>query len=55
MTEKLLTVDEISEALRVPKSWTYRKAREKEIPLIKVGKYLRFRLSEVLAWLEYQD
>ena len=53
--EKLVTVDEVSEHTGLPKSWfynrTYRKDSER-IPHLKCGKYLRFRLSEVLSWLD---
>lgn len=51
----LLTPDEMAEILRVPRSWLYglsRKRGKGSIPLLKVGKYLRFRESEVLAWLD---
>lgn len=50
-----MTVDEIADALRVKKSWVYRQMRmegEDQIPHVRAGKYLRFRLNEVLKWLE---
>jgi excisionase family DNA binding protein len=58
--EVLLTVDELAERLKVPKSWVYRQTREKgpnTIPREPVGKYLRFRESEVMTWLKqkYKD
>lgn len=49
---ELLTVDELADALKVPKSWIYDKTRKDEIPRIKVGKYLRFRLIEVIEHLK---
>lgn len=49
---ELLTVDELAEALRVPKSWIYSRTRTNSIPCVRVGKYARFRLSDVLADLE---
>ena len=55
---KLLTVDELASALRVPISWVYDKTRQTgpgTIPRIKVGKYLRFELNEVMGWLEKQN
>ena len=56
--EPLLDVEELGEELKVNKSWVYSKTRETgpgAIPRIKVGKYLRFRLSEVLDWLADQS
>jgi excisionase family DNA binding protein len=53
--EKLLSVNELSKYLGVPKSWIYSRTREVgpgAIPRLMVGKYIKFRLSEVMAWLE---
>jgi excisionase family DNA binding protein len=55
MNEQLITVKELGEKLKVPHSFIYSRTRQKgpdTIPMIRVGKYCRFRLSEVLAWLE---
>ncbi len=52
-----LTIDELAEKLRVPKSWIYGQTRRKGpdcIPCVRVGKYLRFREQDVMAWLEGQ-
>ena len=52
---ELLTLQEMADNLKVPPSWLYSRTRQTgpgTIPRIKVGKYLRFRLEEVLAWLE---
>ncbi len=50
----LLTVDELSRDLKVPKSWVYACTRKKKgsIPHLRVGRYPRFELPKVLAWLE---
>lgn len=56
--EDLLTIDELAEKLKVPKSWIYGNTRQTgpdSIPRIKVGKYLRFRWSEVWEWIENQN
>lgn len=45
--DPLLTVDEIAQYLRVKKSWVYEQVGKKAIPYKKLGKYLRFRASEV--------
>jgi hypothetical protein len=41
--------------LKVPNSWVYGQTRLKDgngIPHLRVGKYRRSRLDEVLGWLE---
>ena len=51
----LLTVKEVAAILRVPVSWVYERTRRRGfemLPYLKVGKYLRFRLSEVQNYLE---
>ncbi len=58
MSEALLTPDELSAKLKVGKSWVYGKTRETgpgTIPRLKAGKYLRFRLDDVIKWLEEQN
>ena len=46
--ERLVTVKELSEILNVPISWIYRKTSMGAIPMIKVGKYVRFNAEEVI-------
>jgi hypothetical protein len=48
--DRLLTVPEIAERLRVPPSWVYRHSQM--LGAFKVGKYLRFRWTRVLESLE---
>jgi excisionase family DNA binding protein len=58
MNQNLLTVDELAESLNVKKSWVYSKSRETgpdAMPMIKVGKYCRFVLDDVLDWLKSQN
>ncbi len=58
MNQNLLTVDELAESLSVPKSWVYSRSRETgpdAMPMIKVGKYCRFVLNDVLDWLQKQN
>ena len=53
-----LTVDDLAERLRVPKSWVYSRTREtgpKAIPRVKVGKYIRFVEADVMDWLKKQN
>ena len=54
----LLTVAELASELKVPKSWIYARTREigpGTLPRVRVGKYLRFFLPEVLTWLRGQQ
>ena len=53
--EDLLTVSEIATVLKVNDSWIYgetRKTGPGSIPRLRVGKYLRFSLQNVLTWLK---
>ena len=45
---------EVSARYCLPLSWVYTKAEEGVLPCYKVGKYLRFRVSELDAWIEGQ-
>ena len=49
-----LTLDQLCSLLQVPRTWVYRQTRERAIPFIKLGKYLRFNRSQVLKWVEEQ-
>jgi excisionase family DNA binding protein len=44
----LLTPKELAQQLSVPISWVYEQSRLGKLPTHRVGRYLRFRLSEVL-------
>lgn len=46
---KLLKVQEVADALNVPTSWVYKKAEQGVLPCVRVGRYLRFDLAEVMA------
>jgi excisionase family DNA binding protein len=50
--EALLTVESLSDYLHVSKQWVYERVHLKEIPCIKVGKFPRFKKSEIDFWLE---
>ena len=50
----LVTVDDLAQQLKIKPSWIYEETRKTgpgTIPRIKVGKYLRFSLEEVMEWL----
>jgi len=48
--EPLLTVDEVAAILRVPRSWVYGHLRE--LPVIPLGRYKRFRRSAIERFLD---
>jgi len=53
--QKLLTITELADFLQVKKSWVYGQTRTADIsgfPVVRLGKYCRFDLSEVLNWLK---
>ena len=50
----VLTVEEVSELLRVPKSTVYKLAQEGKLPAIKVGKHWRFKKDALERWMEEQ-
>ncbi len=49
---KVMTVDEVCEYLRVPKSSLYRLAQTGKIPCQKVGKHWRFHREAIDKWLK---
>lgn len=49
--EKLLTDEEAAELLQVAPRILQRMARKGEIPALKVGKFWRFRSSELDKWI----
>ena len=48
----ILTVDEISDYLKIPKSTIYKLVREGKIPAQKIGRHWRFRKEAIDRWLE---
>lgn len=55
--QALLTIEEVAELLSVPVSWVYERTRRRavdRIPGFRLGKYWRFRETDVLAWIERQ-
>jgi excisionase family DNA binding protein len=50
--EIFLTVDELSEKLKVSKVWLYKLVREKRIPFYHVEKCIRFSPLEIQDWLK---
>jgi excisionase family DNA binding protein len=54
-SEALLTIEDVAQLLKVPVSWVYERTRRRtsdRIPGFRLGKYWRFRHSEIFKWLE---
>jgi excisionase family DNA binding protein len=51
---QLLTADEVASRLGVQPSWVSKAARANRIPHVCVGRYRRFRWTDIEAWLENQ-
>ena len=55
MDEKLgdvLTIEELSAYLKIPRSTLYKLVREGKIPSQKVGRHWRFRKEAIDRWLD---
>jgi excisionase family DNA binding protein len=55
--EPLLSIADVAELLKLPRSWVYEHTRRRgfgRIPGFRLGKYWRFHRVEVLEWLEKQ-
>ena len=53
----LLNVQEVGALLQVPTSWVYERTRrlgDEQLPHLKLGKYLRFEESAVVAFVRRQ-
>lgn len=48
----LLTAEEVAEILRVPRSWVY--SHQDQLPTVRLGRYVRFRRSEIESFLAEQ-
>jgi len=52
--DELLTVAEVALLLKVPKSWVYERTRGRgadRLPVVKLGKYVRFRPEAIQEFL----
>jgi excisionase family DNA binding protein len=52
LANKLLTVDEVAERLRLTIPRVYELARRKQIPCVRIGRQVRFDESQLRAWIE---
>jgi len=48
----VLTIEELSDYLKIPKSTLYKLVREGKVPCQKVGRHWRFRKGAIDHWLE---
>ena len=53
--DTIFTVESLAKYLSVSEQWIYERVQFKEMPYIKVGKFLRFRRSAIEKWLEEQS
>lgn len=51
----VLTIDELSVYLKVPKSTLYKLAQEHRVPGQKVGRHWRFRKARIDRWLDTSE
>jgi excisionase family DNA binding protein len=49
---EVMTIDEMSQYLRIPRSSLYKLAQEGKIPCQKVGRHWRFRKAAIDRWLD---
>lgn len=54
-SEALLTADEIAARLGVKPGWIYRQSRAGRIPTVRLGRYYRYRLDAIEAWLAERE
>jgi excisionase family DNA binding protein len=50
--EKLLTLREVAEYLRVSLSYVQQLSAKRKLPVIKIGRVVRIRQGELESWLE---
>jgi excisionase family DNA binding protein len=53
MSDRLLDAAEVSERLNVPVSWVRESTRSGAMPCVELGRYRRYDLGDVEAWLEH--
>lgn len=55
MTGRLLTAEDVAAMLGVPKSWVYEQSRLGRIPTVALGRYRRYRVEAIEAWIVEQE
>jgi excisionase family DNA binding protein len=52
VTDRLLDAHEVAERLNVPVSWVRESTRSGAMPCVELGRYRRYDLADVEAWLD---
>ena len=52
MSDRLLDAAELSELLNVSERWVREQTRSGAIPHVRLGRFVRFDLDDVLEWVE---
>lgn len=52
--ETIFTPETLAEYLGVPLSWVYKQTFLKTIPYLKIGKYIRFKRTDIDKWIKTQ-
>ena len=52
MSDRLLDAAAVAERLGVPETWVRESARSGAMPHVRLGRYVRFDVADVKAWLE---
>ena len=55
MNDRLLTAGEVAEILNVPESWVREATRDQRLPHLTLGRYRRYSLPAIQAWLRDQE
>lgn len=55
MEDNFLTLEEVSQYLKIPKSTLYKLSQARKILSVKIGKQLRFRKSSLDKWIGGQE
>ena len=50
--ESIMTIEEVADYLKIPRSTVYKLAQEGKIPCQKVGRQWRFRKRTIDKWLD---
>jgi excisionase family DNA binding protein len=50
--DRLLTAKDVAEQLQITEAWVQQQAREGDLPSISLGRYRRFRASDLQTWLD---
>ncbi|MFF3555311.1 helix-turn-helix domain-containing protein [Streptomyces tsukubensis] len=50
-----MTIEDVADYLKKPKSWVYSNWKSEEIPFRKVGQSLRCRPNDLDKWLDRQE